>query len=130
MTFLDPAKLLIVAVVAMLVLGPDKIPAFARKASALWADVAKFRASMHEQVQTHLGDIPFAQELRGAKDSFHQAAKSIDPRAMLFQSAGLDDEGDDDEGDDDQDPFSSIEIGSESAEGQPFVVVSGDPSLN
>ncbi len=125
MTFLDPAKLLIVGVVAMLVLGPDKLPAFARKASALWADVAKFRASMQEQVHTHLGDIPFAEELRGAKDSFHQAAKSVDPRAMLFQSAGLNDQEDADE-----DPFTGLELGQETPAQQSVVAVAGDPSLN
>ena len=33
---LDPAKLLIIAVVAVILLGPDKLPQVARQAGAAW----------------------------------------------------------------------------------------------
>ena len=43
MPFLSPAKLLIVVLVAIVVLGPDKLPKLARQVGSLWGDFRRLR---------------------------------------------------------------------------------------
>lgn len=38
MPFLSPAKLLVILVIALVVLGPDKLPKVARQIGGLWGD--------------------------------------------------------------------------------------------
>jgi sec-independent protein translocase protein TatB len=82
---LDPAKLLIMAVVALLVLGPDKLPGAARKASALFRDLQRLRTSLHHQVHEAVGDHPLAVELTEARDSLVRL-RAADPRQALYRS--------------------------------------------
>jgi Sec-independent protein translocase protein TatA len=86
---LDPAKLLLIGVVALLVLGPDKIPAAAKKISALIKDLQRMRASVQEEFHKALDDLPLSQEIRGAKDSFGRVTKVADPRRALYDAVGL-----------------------------------------
>lgn len=86
---LDPAKLLIIAVVALVVLGPDKLPAAARKVSSLLGDLQRLRASVHQQVQEHVGDHPIVTELSGVRDDLVHLRSSVDPRQTLYRSIGL-----------------------------------------
>ncbi|HZD66715.1 MAG TPA: twin-arginine translocase TatA/TatE family subunit [Acidimicrobiales bacterium] len=61
---LSPIKILIVAVIALVVLGPEKLPDMTRRAGRAWSDVRRFRDSMHAQVQDVVGDVPGLDELR------------------------------------------------------------------
>lgn len=105
MLTLDPVKLLIIGVVALLVLGPDKLPAAVRKGSSLLRDLQRLRASLHEQVQETVGGHPLVTEITGARDSLVRLRQSVDPRQALYRSIGL--------GEDDVQP------GSRSSMGQP-----------
>jgi Sec-independent protein translocase protein TatA len=92
MLTLDPAKLLIVGVVALFVLGPDKLPATARKAAGLMRDLRRFRASVHEQVTAAVGSEPLLRELTDAKGHLLDARSKLSSRAALYRSIGLSDE--------------------------------------
>jgi sec-independent protein translocase protein TatB len=84
---LDPAKLLIIAVVALVVLGPDKLPAAARKISSLARDLQRLRASLHEQVHQSVGDHPLVTELTDARDGLTRVRAAVaDPRQTLYRS--------------------------------------------
>jgi sec-independent protein translocase protein TatB len=84
---LNPAKLLIIAVVALVVLGPDKLPAAARKISSLARDLQRLRASLHEQVRESVGDHPLVTELTDARDGLTRVRAAVaDPRRALYQS--------------------------------------------
>jgi sec-independent protein translocase protein TatB len=86
---LDPAKLLLIGVVALVVLGPDKLPGAAQKISSLVKDLQKMRASVQGELHKALDDLPLGSELRSARDSLGQVTKMVDPRQALYQAAGL-----------------------------------------
>ncbi len=58
MPFLSPAKLLVILVVALFVLGPDKLPRVARQIGSLWADFAKLRERLESDVRGSFPDLP------------------------------------------------------------------------
>lgn len=92
MLTLDPLKLALVAVVALVVLGPDKVPAIARRAGALLADLERLRSSLREQVGESVGGIPLADGLRGAERAIESVRGIRDPQAArqaLYRAAGL-----------------------------------------
>lgn len=60
---LDPSKLLVIAVVMIMVLGPDKLPQFARQVGAVWRSFAEFRQRMETEVRSSIPDLPSTTEL-------------------------------------------------------------------
>jgi sec-independent protein translocase protein TatB len=86
---LDPAKLLLIAVVALVVLGPDKLPAAARKISSLLKDLQKMRASLETEAKKLAGDLPFGDEVRSAREAIGKVTAATDPRQALYRAAGL-----------------------------------------
>jgi sec-independent protein translocase protein TatB len=60
---LDPAKLLIIAVVAVILLGPDKLPQVARQAGAAWRTFNKFRQRMESEVRNSIPDLPSSTDI-------------------------------------------------------------------
>jgi Sec-independent protein translocase protein TatA len=86
---LDPAKLLLIAVVALVVLGPDKLPAASRKISSLLKDLQKMRASLETEAKKFTGDLPFGDELRSARETIGKVTAVTDPRQALYRAAGL-----------------------------------------
>ncbi|HEX3564365.1 MAG TPA: twin-arginine translocase TatA/TatE family subunit [Acidimicrobiales bacterium] len=86
---LDPAKLLLIAVVAIVVLGPDKLPAAARKISSLMKDLQKMRGSLETEAKKFTGDLPFGDELRSARETIGKVTAVPDPRQALYRAAGL-----------------------------------------
>jgi sec-independent protein translocase protein TatB len=60
---LDPGKLLLVAVVAILVLGPDKLPDAARRVGATWRTFSEFRHRMEAEVRSTIPNLPATGEL-------------------------------------------------------------------
>jgi TatA/E family protein of Tat protein translocase len=69
MPFLSPAKLLVVLVVALVVLGPDKLPQMAKQVGSLWGDFRRFREKLESEVRTNFPDLP-------STDTIHQAVRS------------------------------------------------------
>jgi TatA/E family protein of Tat protein translocase len=55
---LSPAKLLVILVVAVVVLGPDKLPKVAKQIGSLWGDFRKFRERLESDVRGSFPDLP------------------------------------------------------------------------
>ena len=55
---LSPAKLLVILVVALIVLGPDKLPKVAKQIGGLWGDFRKFRERLESEVRGTFPDLP------------------------------------------------------------------------
>lgn len=60
---LDPAKLLIIAVVAIILLGPDKLPQVARQVGGAWRSFNEFRHRMETEVRNSIPDLPASHEI-------------------------------------------------------------------
>lgn len=56
MVDLSPAKILVVLVVALVVLGPDRLPRAARQAGRLVSDLRRFHASLNTELREAFGD--------------------------------------------------------------------------
>ena len=66
MFFLSPVKLLVVLVVALMVLGPDKLPKVAGQVGALWGDLRRWRVRLEREVRTAFPDLPPVNEIAHA----------------------------------------------------------------
>ncbi len=60
---LDPSKLLIIGVVAVVLLGPDRLPAFARQVGGVWRSFTAYRHRMETQVRDAMPDLPSSAEI-------------------------------------------------------------------
>ena len=60
---LDPAKLLVIAVVAIILLGPDKLPQVARQVGGMWKSFNEFRHRMETEVRSNIPDLPSTADL-------------------------------------------------------------------
>jgi Sec-independent protein translocase protein TatA len=66
MLLLSPAKLLVILVVALVVLGPDKLPGMAKKAGRLWSDIRAFREKLESEVRDTFPDLPSTETITQA----------------------------------------------------------------
>lgn len=66
MPFLSPAKLLVILVVALVVMGPDKLPKIAKQIGGLWGDFRKFREKLESEVRGNFPDIPSTDKIAQA----------------------------------------------------------------
>jgi sec-independent protein translocase protein TatB len=62
-TFLSPAKLLVILVVVLVVLGPDKLPKVARQIGGLWGDFRKLRQRLESEVRGTFPDMPSTEKI-------------------------------------------------------------------
>jgi sec-independent protein translocase protein TatB len=60
---LDPGKLLVIAVVAIILLGPDKLPQVARQVGGAWRSFNEFRHRMESEVRSTMPDLPPTSEI-------------------------------------------------------------------
>lgn len=63
---LSPAKLLVILIVALVVLGPDKLPKVARQIGGLWADFRSFRERLESGVRETFPDLPSTETITQA----------------------------------------------------------------
>ena len=107
---LDPAKLLIIAVVAVILLGPDKLPQVARQVGAAWRSFAEFRHKMEAEVRSSIPDLPSSADI---------ARLARSPSALLDHLSSLD-------------GTSSADLPADESGELPSsgIVAPGDPSLN
>jgi Sec-independent protein translocase protein TatA len=63
MLSLNPEKLFVVLIVAMVLLGPDKLPKLARQVGAGWAKVKAFQQRIESEVRETMPDLPSSQEI-------------------------------------------------------------------
>jgi sec-independent protein translocase protein TatB len=78
---LDPAKLLIIAVVAVILLGPDKLPQVARQVGAAWRSFSEFRHKMESEVRSSIPDLPSSADI---------ARMARSPSALLNHLSSMD----------------------------------------
>jgi Sec-independent protein translocase protein TatA len=64
--FLSPAKLLVILVVALIVLGPDKLPRVAKQIGGLWGDFRKFRDRLEADVRGTFPELPSSDKIARA----------------------------------------------------------------
>ena len=60
---LDPGKLLVIAVVAIILLGPDRLPQVARQLGGAWRSFNEFRHRMASEVRNTMPDLPPTSEI-------------------------------------------------------------------
>jgi Sec-independent protein translocase protein TatA len=60
---LDPAKLLVIAVVAVILLGPDRLPQFGRQVGSAWRTFTEFRHRVESEVRNSMPDLPPTSEI-------------------------------------------------------------------
>lgn len=92
MLTVDPLKLALIAVVAVVVLGPDKLPQLARRAGSLLKDFQRFQAVLQDQARQVAGDLGLSEELRRvprAVAPLRQLDQADAARHALLRAAGL-----------------------------------------
>jgi Sec-independent protein translocase protein TatA len=60
---LNPEKLFIVLIVALVLLGPDKLPRLARQLGSGWAKLRAFQQKMEAEVRETMPNLPSSEEL-------------------------------------------------------------------
>ncbi len=60
---LDPGKLLVIGVVAIILLGPDRLPQVARQVGGAWRSFNEFRHRMESEVRNTMPDLPATSEI-------------------------------------------------------------------
>jgi sec-independent protein translocase protein TatB len=80
---LDPGKLIIIAVVAIILLGPDKLPQVARQVGGAWRSFGEFRRRMESEVRSTMPDLPPTSEI---------ARLARSPAALLHHLSTLSDD--------------------------------------
>jgi sec-independent protein translocase protein TatB len=60
---LDPGKLLLIGVVAIIILGPDRLPQVARQIGGTWRTFNNFRQKMEAEVRSNMPDLPSTSEI-------------------------------------------------------------------
>jgi len=63
MLSLSPAKLLVILIIALIVLGPEKLPHVARQMGAAWHDLRRLRSRLENEVRNTFPDLPPAHEV-------------------------------------------------------------------
>src|SRR5579863_2772095 len=66
MVLLSPPKLLVILVIALIVLGPDKLPSVARRIGAAWSDFTRWKAQLESEVRATFPDLPSSTEVARA----------------------------------------------------------------
>src|ERR1700688_602813 len=66
MILLSPPKLLMILVIALIVLGPDKLPSAARRVGAMWSEFTRLRAHLETEVSGAFPDLPSTTEIARA----------------------------------------------------------------
>jgi TatA/E family protein of Tat protein translocase len=81
---LSPLKLLVVAAVIMLLLGPDKLPEVAHRLGAGWRALKKLQEKMEAEVREAIPDLPSASEIariaRSPVSLLNQLADRVDAK--------------------------------------------------
>jgi TatA/E family protein of Tat protein translocase len=142
---LDPGKLLVIGIVAVMVLGPDKLPQVARQVGGAWRSFNEFRHRMETEVRSSIPDLPSTEEIAHLAKSpaafLHRLSTLSDPDeaepvrtdlADVWDSVGQDFERE--HGSSDSEPSSAVENAARSPRQRDPVpapmVLSGDAGLN
>jgi sec-independent protein translocase protein TatB len=79
---LSPIRLLIIVIVALIVLGPDKLPQFARQAGAAWKTLKGLQERVETEIRTAVPDLPRSSDIaryaRSPVSLLNQLADRVD----------------------------------------------------
>lgn len=67
---LDPAKILVVLVFALIVLGPERLPRAARQVGAFWRELSRIREQVREEVHAAIPQVDIPRIPAGAVSGF------------------------------------------------------------
>src|SRR5580658_6098326 len=90
MLSLSPAKLLVILVIALIVLGPEKLPQVARQIGSAWHDLRAWRSRIESEVRGTFPNLPPTHEVAQAVRS---PLAFLDRLADEHERAVADDEG-------------------------------------
>lgn len=79
---LDPTKIAIVLIVALLVLGPEKLPGFVKQAGAWWGEFQRVKSRLQAEVNGAVSQInsvaaPFSETFNSASNSVGGFVQSV-----------------------------------------------------
>ena len=66
MSLISPATILVVLIIAIVVLGPDKLPKVARQVGSLWGDFRRLRQRWETDVRGNFPDLPSTEKITQA----------------------------------------------------------------
>ncbi|HVB90892.1 MAG TPA: twin-arginine translocase TatA/TatE family subunit [Acidimicrobiales bacterium] len=130
---LDPAKLLVIGVVAIILLGPDKLPQVARQVGGAWRSLNEFRHRMETEVRSSLPDLPSTSDLARLARSPSALLNHLSNMAPLDEATGADAPTGSADGAaavPPRTPAAGSAIPPTPSGRPPEVIASGDPSLN
>jgi sec-independent protein translocase protein TatB len=67
---LDPAKIFVILVVALIVLGPERLPRAARQLGATWREISRIREQVREEVSAVIPQVDLPRIPQGAVSGF------------------------------------------------------------
>lgn len=86
---LDPAKLLVILMVALIVLGPERLPKVARQLAAVWREFARIRDQVTAEMRDAIPDVdlPKIPSPSGAISSLLGSTLAPSPRSVPARPA-------------------------------------------
>jgi sec-independent protein translocase protein TatB len=82
--FLSPVKLMVIAAVVMLLLGPDKLPEVAHRLGSSWRALKRLQERVESEVRDAIPDLPstgdIARIVRSPVNLLNQLSDSVDAR--------------------------------------------------
>ena len=94
MISLSPVKLLFVAAVIILLMGPDKLPEMAHRIGASWRALKRLQERMESEVREAIPDLPstgdIARMARSPVSLLNQLADRADRKEAVAQSSSVD----------------------------------------
>jgi Sec-independent protein translocase protein TatA len=101
MLSLSPAKLLVILVVALIVLGPDKLPQMARQLGAFWHDIRQWRGRIESEVRGTFPNLPPTHEVaKVVRSPLSFPDRLADEHEASLEADEADEADDGDDGDD------------------------------
>jgi sec-independent protein translocase protein TatB len=128
---LSPVRLVIIAVVALIVLGPDKLPQVARQAGSLWHTLRSLQQRVEDEIREVAPDLPRSSDLvRYARSPVSLLNQLADKAKAEGASGATEDAPDDAATDDAATEFTLDDTAPEVHDPERPPLAWGDPSLN
>ena len=88
---LDPAKLLVIGMLALIVLGPERLPKVARQLGGAWRELTRIRDQVTEEVKTAfpIEDLPKIPKIPNASSAITSAVSNFTRSASSAMTAPL-----------------------------------------
>jgi len=84
---LSPLKILIVVTVALILLGPDKLPEVARQLGGAWRTLKGYQQKIEDDIRSVMPDLPATSEIARLARSPVNLLNSLADRAQLAEDS-------------------------------------------